>query len=292
MSVYRTFLFAPGNHARRVEKALALDADAVILDLEDAVANAEKVATRPLVVAALKKPGRRCLGYIRVNAVSTPYCLGDVMAVVQSGVDGIVLPKVEVPHELQTIDWLVGELERERGLPMGGIDIIPIIETAKGLNALDAILRAGTRAKRVAFGAGDFTLDLGIEWTRAEDELAPYRAAIVSASRAAGLEPPIDTVWTRLDDPQGFEASTHLVKRIGFQGKMCIYPPQVPVANAIFAPQPEEVARARRIVAAFEEAERAGLASIQVDGAFVDYPIVYRARRLIEMAARIAAKAD
>ncbi|MCB1549264.1 MAG: hypothetical protein KDJ41_15735, partial [Hyphomicrobiaceae bacterium] len=102
MSVYRTFLFAPGNHPRRAEKALSLDADAVILDLEDACAISEKVATRPVVVAALQKP-RRGLGYVRVNAPSTEYCYGDVVAMVQAGVDGIVLPKVETAGELQTI---------------------------------------------------------------------------------------------------------------------------------------------------------------------------------------------
>jgi citrate lyase subunit beta / citryl-CoA lyase len=289
MSVYRTFLFAPGNHARRVEKALALDADAVILDLEDAVANAEKKATRAVVVAALQR-SRPCKGYVRVNALSTEWCYGDVVAVVQKGVDGIILPKVEQAHEVKTIDWLVAELERERGIPKGAIDIIPIIETAKGLSHVDAIVGAGTRVRRVAFGAGDFTLDVNIEWSRGEDELLPYRNAIVVASRTAGIEPPIDTVWIELKDAEGFRASTRTVKRLGYQGKMCIHPDQVPVVNEIFTPTPAEVTTARKIVAAFEEAEARGLASIQVDGRFVDYPIVYRAQRTLATMARIDAR--
>src|SRR5471032_1569458 len=122
-SVLRTFLFAPGNHPRRVEKALALDADAVILDLEDAVAVAEKVATRKTVVEALSKP-RTCKGYVRVNAIGTQWCLGDVTEVVRPGIDGIVLPKVESAADLRTIDWLITNLERERGLPHGGIDLL------------------------------------------------------------------------------------------------------------------------------------------------------------------------
>lgn len=289
MSVYRTFLFAPGNYARRVEKALSLDADAVILDLEDAVAISEKPATRKVVVEALQKP-RTGLGYIRVNAISTEFCHGDIQAVVAKGVDGIILPKVEAAHELKTIDWLIGELERDRGLPKGGIDLIPIIETGKGMQAAYEIAASGTRAKRMAFGAGDFTLDMNIEWSRDELELLPYRSIVVQASRAAGIEPPIDTVYVNLKDPEGFEASAVRCRQLGFQGKMCIYPDQVPVVNTAFTPSAEAVATARKMVAAFDEAEKAGLASIQVDGKFIDYPIVYRAQRILATVEKIEAK--
>src|SRR6266436_8109069 len=125
----RSFLFAPGNHARRVEKALTLDADAVILDLEDAVATAEKPATRAAVAAALTAP-RTGLLYVRVNAADTEFCCGDLVAVVRPGLDGIILPKVESPATIATIDWLLQQVERERDLPEGAIDLIPIIETA------------------------------------------------------------------------------------------------------------------------------------------------------------------
>ncbi len=131
MSLFRTFLFAPGNHPRRVEKALTLGADAVILDLEDAVAVSEKAATRATVVAALGTP-RRCRGYVRVNAVGTEWGFADLLAVVRPGVDGIVLPKVEGADQLRAVEWAVGALEREHGLSPGGIDLIPIIETALG----------------------------------------------------------------------------------------------------------------------------------------------------------------
>src|ERR1051325_8549750 len=129
----RSFLFAPGNHARRVEKALTLDADAVILDLEDAVAIAEKPAAREAVAAAFARP-RRGLLYVRVNAVDSEFCYGDLVAIVRPGLDGIILPKVESAAGLATIDWLLRQLERERGLPPGGIDLIPIIETGAGLD--------------------------------------------------------------------------------------------------------------------------------------------------------------
>jgi len=222
MSVYRSFLFTPGNHPRRVEKSLSLAADAVILDLEDAVANNEKVATRAWVVEALQSP-RRCKAYVRVNALSTDWAYGDIEAVVAPGLDGIVLPKVESASDLHTAQWMIASLERARGLTPGAIDLMPIIETAKGYVALESIVRSGTRVRRVAFGAGDFTLDAGIRWTSAETELLPYRSGVVVHSRAAGLEPPIDTVWVELRNTAGFEHCVQHVKDLGFQGKMCIH---------------------------------------------------------------------
>ena len=289
MSVFRSFLFAPGNHPRRVEKALGLDADATILDLEDACPIQAKVATRAVVVSACQS-ARRCLGYVRVNAMSTEWGYGDIVAVTQKGVDGIVLPKLETVDEIRAADWLVANLERERGLPAGSFDILPIIETARGLANIRAICGAGTRVKRIAFGAGDFTLDLGITWSRAETELLPYRSECVLASRAGGIEPPIDTVWVDIKDTEGFRASVETIKALGFQGKMCIYPDQVPVVNELLAPTAAEVDWSRRAVAAFAEAEKAGSASIQLEGRFIDYPIVYRAERVIAMAERIAAR--
>jgi citrate lyase subunit beta / citryl-CoA lyase len=208
--------------------------------------------------------------------------------VVARGVDGIVLPKVESAADLQTAEWLLGALERERGLPDGGIDLIPIIETAAGWCNVGEIARAARRARRLAFGAGDFTLDLGITWTADELELLPYRSTLVAQSRAAGLEPPIDTVWVSLKDADGFVRSVRRAQELGFQGKLCIHPDQVPVVNDCFRPSEKELSHARRVLDAFAQAERDGLAAIQVDGQFVDYPIVYRAQRLIERAHAIA----
>lgn len=286
MPALRSFLFAPGNHARRVEKALGLDADAVILDLEDAVAVAEKTATRGLVAAALTRP-RSGLLYVRINAVDTEFCYADLTSVVAPGLDGIILPKVETARGLATVDWLLAQLERERGVAAGSIDLIPIIETARGLANVEAILQTGIRVKRIAFGAGDFTLDLNMAWSRGESELAYARAKIATASRAAGIEAPLDTVWVDLTDPQGLEASARTALGCGFQGKMCIHPAQVPVVNSVFTPSEAEVAFAARVVAAFKEAEAEGVASIQLDGKFIDYPIVYRARRVLETMATI-----
>ena len=277
----RSFLFAPGNHTRRVEKALSLQADAVILDLEDAVATAEKRTTRDAVIAALTRP-RRPLLYVRVNAVDTEFCYGDLAAIVRPGLDGIILPKVESAGGLATVDWLLTQIEREHGLVSRAIELIPIIETARGLNQIDAILASGTRVKRVAFGAGDFTLDVNMAWSRNEAELTYARAKIATASRAAGIEAPLDTVWIDLADEEGLEASARTALGFGFQGKMCIHPNQIAVVNRVFTPSEAEIALAERVVAAFARAEAEGSAAIQLDGKFIDYPIVYRAQRVLE----------
>jgi citrate lyase subunit beta / citryl-CoA lyase len=285
MTALRSLLFAPGNHARRVEKALTLPADGVILDLEDAVAIAEKPATRALVAETFGRPRAGRL-YVRVNALTTEWCYGDLLAVVRPGLDGIVLPKTEDADQLKTADWLIAALERERGLPTGRIDLIPIIETALGISNAARVAGAGTRTRHLAFGAGDFTLDLGMVWSRDEAELLPHRATCVVASRAAGIEPPLDTVWADLRDAEGFAASAKRAASLGFAGKMCIHPDQVAGANAAFTPDEATLAQARRVVAAFEEAEARGLASIQLDGQFIDYPIVQRARHVLAQGGR------
>jgi len=280
---HRTYLFTPGNHERRVEKALQLGADAVILDLEDAVAVAEKVATRDIVREVLTQP-RDCAAFVRVNAYDTTYCYGDICAVIGEGLDGIMLPKLESVEDLKSVDWLISNLERERGYEIGSIDLLPIIETAKGAANLRDMVLAGSRVKRFAFGAGDYTRDLGMDWSMAEGELLPIRSEMVLASRLGGLEPPIDTVYIHIKEHEAFRASCETVRGLGFQGKLCIHPDQVPVTNDVFTPTADSIAWSEKIVAEFEKAEAEGLASIQVDGYFVDYPIVEKAQRTVDMA--------
>lgn len=286
MTAYRSFLFTPGNHPRRVEKVFVSGADAAILDLEDAVAVTEKPAARAAVVAALQRP-RNCGGYVRVNAMDTPFAYGDFAAVVGPGIDGIILPKVNAGWQLKAADWLLSELERQAGLPIGKIDLIPIIETGEGMANLQRIAQSRTRTRRMAFGAGDFTLDVGMAWTTDESELDPYRAQMVVQSRAAGLEAPLDTVWVELSNAEGLDESAQRAARIGFQGKMCIHPNQIDTVNRRFTPSATEIARAEKIMAAFDRAEAEGSASIQVDGAFVDYPIVAKARRVLDLVRQI-----
>jgi citrate lyase subunit beta/citryl-CoA lyase len=281
MAVHRTYLFAPGNHARRVEKAFTLDCDAVILDLEDAVAVAEKPATRQMVVDALKQqPGKR--GYVRVNAWDTDFCFNDIVAVMGAWLTGIMLPKVEEAAQLTAVDWIMAQIEKDKGMEVGAVDLLPIIETGKGVANARAIAGAGTRVRRLSFGAGDYTKDMGMRWTLEETEIDHARAEIALASKAEGLEPPIDSVWIHIKDTEGLTRSAEKVRDMGYQGKMCIHPDQIAPTNAVFTPTEEQVSFAKKVVAAFEEAEAQGLASIQLDGYFIDYPIVDQARRTLD----------
>jgi citrate lyase subunit beta / citryl-CoA lyase len=289
----RSFLFTPGNVARRVEKALTLAADVVIVDLEDSVAITEKAATRKQAAAALERP-RRARGYVRVNAPTTQFCYGDLAETLHRGVDGVVLPKVESAADLHAIDWLMWNLERERGMPEGSIDLMPQIETAAGLHRIDRVLQARSlrpykgpwRVKRVAFGAADYAHELNLAVSLDEPELAEARARVVLASRAAGLEGPIDSPWFHFKEPAGFARALERSRRGGFQGRLCVHPDQIEPVNAAYAPSDAELAQAERIVRAFTEAEARGEAAVQVDGQMVDYPVAYRAQALLESAGR------
>ena len=281
MAVHRTYLFAPGNHARRAEKAFTLDCDAVILDLEDAVAVAEKPATRALVVETLKQnPGKR--GYVRVNAWDTDFCFNDILAVTGPWLTGLILPKVEEAAQVIAVDWILANIEHDKGMDVGAIDLVPIIETGKGVANVRAIAAAETRVRRLSFGAGDYTKDKSFRWTLAETEIDHARAEIALASRAEGLEPPVDSVWIHIKDTDGLVRSAEKVRDMGYQGKLCIHPDQIGPVNGVFTPTEEQVAFAEKVVAAFEEAEARGLASIQMDGYFIDYPIVDQARRTLD----------
>jgi citrate lyase subunit beta/citryl-CoA lyase len=285
----RSFLFAPGNVARRVEKALTLQADAVIVDLEDSVAIAEKAATRQTVAAALERP-RRARGYVRVNAPSSAFCFSDLAETIHRKVDGVVLPKVESAAELHAIDWMIWNLERERGMAEGSLDLIPQIETAAGVQRIDRVLQARRlrpykapwRVKRVAFGAADYAHELQLTVGPEETELADARARVVLASRAAGLEGPLDSPWFDFKDLAGFARALERSRRSGFQGRLCVHPDQLAPVNAAYQPSAEELARAGRIVAAFREAEARGEAAVQVDGQMIDYPVAYRAQALLD----------
>jgi citrate lyase subunit beta/citryl-CoA lyase len=286
----RSFLFAPGNVARRVDKAFTLDADAVILDLEDSVALSDKASARKVVAAALGRKGRARV-YVRVNAPATPFCYADLVETVQPGIAGVLVPKIESAADLHAIDWLLAALERERGIDEGSLDLMPIIETAAGMQRIDRILQARNlrpyrgpwRVRRVAFGAADYSNDVGLTPTLEEPELAGARERVVLASRAAGMENPLDSPWFHFKEVEAFKRSLERSRRTGFQGRLCVHPDQIAPVNAAYLPSEEELARARRIVAAFRDAEARGEAAVQVDGLMVDYPVAHRAQAMLDL---------
>ena len=291
MQQIRSLLYTPGNDRRKVEKVGSFGAHGVILDLEDAVPIGEKVAAREAVRQAI--PAVKALAgrvYVRVNPTSekTDFSVAtgaeDIDAVLCPELDGLVVPKVESAEELVQLDALIAAIERRQGRPEGEVEVAPIIETALGLWNAFEIARSSSRIRSLHFGAGDFTRDLNLDWTRDETELMYARSRLVVISRAAGIGAPIDSVWARLDDGEGFAESTRQAKRMGFQGKCCIHPAQVSVVNREFSyVSPEELTEARKVVGAFEEAQLRGSASISVGGRFVDYPIVERARQIVEL---------
>lgn len=294
MKPLRTALFAPGNRPDRAEKAIGLGADAVIIDLEDAVPIAEKESSRALVREVLDKhPGKRM--YVRINALTTPYAKEDLEAVASKNLVGIMLPKVESPEEVFEIDRLLTELEKRNGLEAGVLEVISICETAKGLEEIYPILLAKTEYNRiavVAFGAADYTLDLGISLTREGKELEYPRVRIPIACRAAGIMPPLDTPWmVDLKDMEGLIADASKAKAYGFQGKIVIHPNQIEPCHRVFTPTEEEIAFAKKVIEAFEEAEREGKAAIQLEGKFIDYPVVEKSRRIYALAQAIAGEA-
>lgn len=287
----RSLLYTPGNDRRKVDKVGSFRAHGVILDLEDAVPIDEKVAAREAVrqaIPAVKELAGRV--YVRVNPTGekTDFSVAtgaeDIDAVLCPELDGLVVPKVESADELVRLEPLIASIEKKQSRPKGTVEVAPIIETALGLWNAFEIARSSSRIKSLHFGAGDFTRDLNLEWTRDETELMYARSRLVVISRAASIEAPIDSVWARLDDGEGFAESARQAKRMGFQGKCCIHPSQVSVVNREFSyVSPEELAEAREVIEAFEEAKRRGSASVRVGGRFVDYPIVESARQIVEL---------
>jgi citrate lyase subunit beta / citryl-CoA lyase len=271
-------LFSPGNKASVLAKSLLTEADALIFDLEDAVPETEKDKARTIVGSALSNTPSNANIFVRVNALSTPHALKDVTEIARHAPAGIMLPKVESASDIHTLDWLLSQIPRPNGEP---VSIVPLIETAIGLSQVRSIAAASQSIACLAFGAGDYTLDLGIRWSRDEAELRHARSEIALASRAAHLHQPVDCVWIELNDHDGFAASAQRARYDGFQGKLCIHPQQVGVVNAVFAPTHDEVAKAKKIVDGFDAANGEPGAAVKIDGTMVDYPIVASARRLL-----------
>ena len=287
----RTALFVPGNRPDRVDKAVNTDADVVIIDLEDAVPYALKAETRPVVrekILDLKNP--RVL--VRVNALDTQFFRDDLDQLVVEDLACIIIPKIEQPEHIREANRLLTESEAKKGLASGSISLIALIESALGVENAFQITSERTIPERlftVAFGAADFAQDMGIGMTKTAEESAYPRARVAIACRAAGIDPPLDTPFMiDLKDQEALEADAKRAKQFGFQGKLCIHPNQIDICNKIFSPTQKEIEYAHKVIAAFNEAEAAGTAAIQVDGKFIDPPVVKQARRVVKMADSIS----
>ena len=267
MDIPRSYLFVPGNRPDRFAKACASGAHAVIIDLEDAVPMAEKNSAREAVANWLNA-AQPVL--IRINGVETAWFREDITMCRKAGVAGIMLPKTEGVEHIRRVDDLL-----ENRAP-----ILPLIETARGFSNVREIAR-NAAVRRLVFGALDFGLDLGIQGDR--DELLYFRSQLVLVSRLAGIQPPVDGINTEIEDLAPLKADTLRARRLGFGGKLCIHPKQVPLVNAGFLPTEDEISWARRIL---DAATASGGGAVANQGHMVDRPIILRAEQILRDAAR------
>lgn len=280
----RSYLYAPGDNPRLLARVAAAGADAVILDLEDAVAPERKTAARMLVAEALALvDGPGPLHYVRINSVSSGEWADDLDAVVCRSLAGVRVPKAESRAEIEAVLGELRRLEAVRGLSPGAIAVVPTIESARGLlRADDMASLQGVEA--LAFGATDFLRDVGASTAAGDAETLYARSHLVVVSRAHDLRPPIASVHPLVADDEGLLQSSYAARRLGFFGRSCIHPRQVPIVHEAFAPTQDEVAEARAVIAAFERAGSAQSGSVALqDGRFVDRAVAERARQVLAL---------
>lgn len=271
LSTARSFLFAPASDERKLAKALDAGADAVIADLEDAVVAAEKERARGVATSLLREPRADVLRLVRVNAVGTHWFADDLAAARELELDGIVLPKA-TPDAAPALAGL-------------GAPVVAIVETAAGVR-LAYELAVVPEVACLMLGAVDLGLELGLEPRPDGLELLYARSSLVVASAAAGLRAPLDQVWVDVRDGEGLRRDCALGRSLGFRGKACVHPAQVPVVNEAYAPSQDELGRAQEVVEAYERAAAEGAGAVALDGEMIDLPVVERARQLLAEAKR------
>lgn len=280
----RSVLYMPGANARALDKARTLDADALILDLEDAVSPDAKAQARAQVADALRAGGygrRECI--VRVNALDTPWGLDDVRAIAQAGADAVLLPKVETPAQLAALAQALDAAGAPADLPLWAM-----AETPLGFLRLDAIAGGHARLAAIVVGTSDLVKDLHARHTPSRDETLLARSLAVMAARAHGLAV-LDGVHLDLNDDAGLQDACRQGRDQGFDGKTLIHPRQTAAANAAFAPTPDELATARKRLDAWKAAQAEGKGVAVVDGALVENLHAQEAERLLALAAAIHA---
>jgi citrate lyase subunit beta/citryl-CoA lyase len=277
-------LFTPGNRLDMLEKAVHSGTDAVIVDLEDSVAVDNKPEARQNLARLPESPVPY---FVRTNAVETGLMWDDVVAAGQANVAGVIIPKAESPETISRIDGALTALELTSNKPVGSLTLIPLIESGLGVRLTFEMAKASSRVDCVMFGGGeqgDLVADLGVEWTPEGTGLMQARSQVLLSSRAAGVPYPMEAVFMDFRNPEGLRIECELARTLGYIGKVAIHPAQIPVINDVFTPSPEVVDYQKKVLAAFEEAEANGQASIAVDGKMVDYAVARVARTIIARA--------
>ena len=282
--IRRSLLFMPGDSQRKIEKGTQTDVDSIIMDLEDGVAFSQKEVARQTVHNALTNVdfnGRERL--VRINESSSDLFMADLEGTVDAHPDGYVVPKVEDGEGLMAVDGYLTEVERAHDWPLLSIQLLAVVETARGVLNLEKIAGASERLGGILFGAEDLAGDIGATRTKAGWEVLYARSAVVTVCAAYGLQA-IDTVFVDLTDRDGLAEDCRTAQQMGYLGKMAIHPRQVPVINQIFTPSEEEVAAAQRLIRAFEANQATGTGAFELDGKMVDMPMVRAAHRVLARA--------
>lgn len=289
--IIRTALFVPGNRPDRIDKAINAGADAVIIDLEDAVALSQKKDAGITAKDKVRQYGRDNFIIVRVNSDVSGFLQENLEEIVVPGLSGVMLPKVEKASDIETINQLLTHEEKNKGIKIGTVAVFPLIESALAIQDVFVVISTKTEPERLftaAFGAADYTMDMGIEITKDGTELIYPRSRIAVACRSAGLRPPLDTPFMiDIKDVESLKVDARRAKQIGFGGKLCIHPIQIGPCNQIFSPTQQEIDYAKKIIEVFEKAEKSGTAAVQLEGKFIDYPVVERSRRILNLSLQI-----
>lgn len=281
----RTMMFLPASNPGMVKEAYIYGADSIMFDLEDAVAVTEKDSARFLVYNAL-----RTIDYgntelvVRVNGLDTPFGRDDIEAVVRAGVHVVRLPKTERKEDIHAVEAVIEEVERKCGRVVGSTKMMAAIESPIGIINAYEIATASKRLIAVALGAEDYVTNMKTKRYADGMELLGARSQIIIAARAAGIYA-IDTVYTEVDNEEGFRREVELIKQLGFDGKSVINPRQIKPVHEIYTPTPEEIKKSIAVVNADREAKEKGLGVISLNGKMIDKPIVERAERVLQLAA-------
>lgn len=288
----RTMLFIPANNPNLMINGGLLGADSIIFDLEDAVSPDEKDAARELLKNALASLHLgKCERIIRINGLDTPYWEEDLEAVMAQRPDVIMPPKTGRAECIRTLDRKMSELEARYGIEAGTTKILALLETAAGVENAFSIAAASPRMTGLFLGAEDYAANLRCRRTRAGTEILYARSRIVCAARAAGIDA-YDTPFIHVEDLAGLEEDARFAKGLGFSGKASISPGHVAAINRVFSPSESEIAYAREVFAALEEAKRQGKGAVSLRGKMIDAPIVLMAEQVLEAASEIEGVED
>ncbi len=283
----RSMLFVPGGNEKLLSKAIGLDVDALILDLEDSVAVDKKASARMAVAETLRSVdfGKK-EKLVRVNSIAGEYGRSDISAILRSKPDTILVPKVNGPQDVADYDSLITEIEKKEGLPQGSTGLMALIETPAGIVNIDAIAMASPRLKGLLFGAADYTRETRGKITASRLELYYPMIRVLLAARVARIDA-IDTPYFDVRDPQGLEQHTRQAKDMGYDGKAIIHPGQAEIVNRIFTPSDEEVEYSKRVLEAFEKAKAEGKGATQLNGQLIENVHVAMAQRILMIAEKL-----